>query len=196
MKTIQIRWTRYAGHCWRSKDELISDVLLWTPSYGRTKVGRPARTYIQQLCDNARCSLEDLPGAMDDREGWWERVREIRASSATWWWTISFNMVDSQWLSSSTFKIKWLGLCHKSNLKNTVMTWLCRCLGLMIGPADWSDQTLTACLRANVEYCRSCYHLLHRSQIAHLLESCPQTLWLSPHSQQMALLRIGVLLFD
>ena len=30
-KTIQVRWTRHAGHCWRSRDELISDVLLWTP---------------------------------------------------------------------------------------------------------------------------------------------------------------------
>ena len=30
-KTIQVRRTRHAGHCWRSRDELISDVLLWTP---------------------------------------------------------------------------------------------------------------------------------------------------------------------
>ena len=30
-KTIQVRQTRHAGHCWRSRDELISDVLLWTP---------------------------------------------------------------------------------------------------------------------------------------------------------------------
>ena len=30
-KTIQVRRTRHAEHCWRSKDELISDVLLWTP---------------------------------------------------------------------------------------------------------------------------------------------------------------------
>ena len=30
-KTIQVRRTRRAGHCWRSRDELISDVLLWTP---------------------------------------------------------------------------------------------------------------------------------------------------------------------
>ena len=30
-KTIQVRRTRYAGHCWRSRDELISDVLLWSP---------------------------------------------------------------------------------------------------------------------------------------------------------------------
>ena len=28
---------RHAGHCWRSKDELITDVLLWTPTYGRAK---------------------------------------------------------------------------------------------------------------------------------------------------------------
>ena len=44
-KTIQVRRTRHAGHCWRSKDELISDVLLWTPTYGRAKAGRSARTY-------------------------------------------------------------------------------------------------------------------------------------------------------
>ena len=31
-KTIQVRRTRHAGHCWRSRDELISDVLLWTPT--------------------------------------------------------------------------------------------------------------------------------------------------------------------
>ena len=30
----------------RSKDELIRDVLLWTPSHGRAKAGRPARTYV------------------------------------------------------------------------------------------------------------------------------------------------------
>ena len=43
-KTIQVRRTRHAGHCWRSKDELISDVLLWTPAYDQAKAGRPART--------------------------------------------------------------------------------------------------------------------------------------------------------
>ena len=36
-KTIQVRRTRHAGHCWRSKDELISYVLLWNPTYGRKK---------------------------------------------------------------------------------------------------------------------------------------------------------------
>ena len=42
--TIQVRSTRHAGHCWRSRDELISDELLWTSTYGRAKAGQPART--------------------------------------------------------------------------------------------------------------------------------------------------------
>ena len=54
-KTIQVTRTRHAGHCWRSRDELIRDVLLWTPTHGRAKAGRPVRTYIQQLCEDAGC---------------------------------------------------------------------------------------------------------------------------------------------
>ena len=57
-KTIQVRRTRHAGHCWRSRDELINDVLLWTPTYGLAKAGQPARTYIQQLCEVTGCSLK------------------------------------------------------------------------------------------------------------------------------------------
>ena len=85
-KTIQVRRTRHAGHCWRSRDELIGDVLLWTPTYGRANARRPARTYIQQLCEDSGCTPEDLAEAMNDREKWRERVRAIRASGTTWWW--------------------------------------------------------------------------------------------------------------
>ena len=85
-KTIQVRRTRHVGHCWRSRDELIRDVLLWIPTHGRAKAGRPARTYIQQLCEDTGCCPEDLPRAMNDREEWRERVRDIRAASTIWWW--------------------------------------------------------------------------------------------------------------
>ena len=78
MKTIQVRWTRHAGHCWRSRDELISDVLLRIPIYGWAKAGQPALTYIQQLCEDTGCGPEDLLEVMNDRN--------IRADSATWWW--------------------------------------------------------------------------------------------------------------
>ena len=100
-KTIQVRRTRHAGHCWRSKDELISDVLLWTPAHGCARVGRPARTYIQQLCEDTGCNPEDLPEAMNDREKWRETVRDIRAGGATWWWWLGFVMEET-----FTFKLR------------------------------------------------------------------------------------------
>ena len=83
----------FFGKCWgnvlpesRSRDELIRDVLLWTPTHGRAKAGRPARMYIQQLCEDTGCCPEDLTRAMNDREEWRERVRDIRAASTRWWW--------------------------------------------------------------------------------------------------------------
>ena len=110
-KTIQVRWTRHAGHCWKSRDELISDVLLWTPKYGRAKAGRPARTYIQQLCKDTGCSLEDLPEAMNNRKRWRERVKYIHRSGTTWWWwthkakvqNLDDIVCSSVWLSNYTY---------------------------------------------------------------------------------------------
>ena len=74
---------RHAGHCWRSRDELIRDVLRWRPTYGRAKAERPARTYIQRLCQDTGCGLEDLPEAMNDGEKWRQRVSDIRAGDKT-----------------------------------------------------------------------------------------------------------------
>ena len=100
-KTIQVRRTRHAGHCWRSRDELIRDVLLWIPTHGRAKAGRPARTYIQQLCEDTGCCPEDLPRVMNDREEWRERVRDIRATSTIWWWWWFYNPLYLNLLNSS-----------------------------------------------------------------------------------------------
>ena len=107
-KTIQVRRTRHAGHCWRSRDELISDVLLWTPTYGRTRAGRPARTYIQQLCVDTECSPEGLPEAMNDRQKWRKRVRNIRASGTTWWWYIYIYIIVTTIWSYWWYGVPWL----------------------------------------------------------------------------------------
>ena len=78
-KTVKIRRTRHAGqaHTWCSPMD---------PSHGRAKAGRPARTYIQQLGEDTMCSPGDLPEAMNDRDGWRKRVRDIRAEGMTRWW--------------------------------------------------------------------------------------------------------------
>ena len=54
----------------RSKNELLDDIFLWTPPHGRTSVGRPASTYLNQL--SVGCGLEKLLGAINDQD----RLRE------------------------------------------------------------------------------------------------------------------------
>ena len=71
---------KYMAHCWRSKDKLISDILLWTPTYVHTSVGWPIRIYIHQLCADTESCLKNLPSAMADRDGCWGRVKGIHAA--------------------------------------------------------------------------------------------------------------------
>ena len=47
--TIRQQWLRFDGHCWRNKEELAGDVLLWEPTHGNRKRGKPMMTYINQL---------------------------------------------------------------------------------------------------------------------------------------------------
>ena len=114
-KTIQVRRTRHAGHSWRSREELISDVHLWTALYGRAKAGRPARTCIQQLCEDTRCNPEDLPEAMNDREQWREMVRNICASGMRWWWWWWWDRIIYVWEQylKPHFCVKTYELNHK-----------------------------------------------------------------------------------
>ena len=83
------------------------------PAYGQAKAGRPARTYIQQLCEDTGCSPEDLPEAINDREKWRERVRDIRASGTTWWWWCTAKI---WWQSCNclyhTNHIAWRKVCY------------------------------------------------------------------------------------
>ena len=92
-KTIQARRTRHMGHSWRSRDELISDVFLWTPTYGLAKTGQPAQIYIQHLCEYMGCDPEDLPEAMINREKRRERVKDIHESGTSGWWWWWYNHV-------------------------------------------------------------------------------------------------------
>ena len=138
MKTIQVRWTRHAGH------ELISDVLLWTPTYGRAKAGWPAWTYIQQLCVDTGCSPEDLPEAMNDREKWRERVRDIRARGTTWWWwwhTINVSKANERkWFHTKKGKKM---ISHRKYHRSRLWRWpSASCKWYPAGPmkdADYAD---------------------------------------------------------
>ena len=48
------------------------------------------------------CSTEDLPEAMNDREEWWERVRDICAGGTTlWWWWVVIDQAKISWTKIS-----------------------------------------------------------------------------------------------
>ena len=79
--TIRERRLRFAGHSWRSKDELSSDLLLWQPRHGKRTPRRPCKTYIDQLAEDIGCTIEDIPTLMQDRENWRKRVKECRVRS-------------------------------------------------------------------------------------------------------------------
>ena len=50
---------RFAGYCWRAKQEL----------------GRPKMNYIDQLSRDAGCQPGDLAILMEDRCGWRDRIK-------------------------------------------------------------------------------------------------------------------------
>ena len=80
---IRERRLKNAGHSWRTKNEVISKVLLWEPTHGKRNQGRPARTFVDQLEEDIGCSKENLPILMADRMAWRKHVMNIRTCS-TW----------------------------------------------------------------------------------------------------------------
>ena len=81
--TIQIRRARQAGQVLETEDK-INKKRASLNTFTRTSVGRLAKTYLQHLCADPGCSLEDLPKAMDDRDEWRERIKEICSRGMTW----------------------------------------------------------------------------------------------------------------
>ena len=46
------------------------------PSHGHARVGQATKTYLQQLCTDIGCSLEELQGVMDDEDEWQQKVKK------------------------------------------------------------------------------------------------------------------------
>ena len=80
-----------------------------------------------KLCPDTWCNLEDLPGAVNDRDGWREKIRKIHAVSPTawwWWWCIyiywSSGQSVRQWPRRTGFKSQ---IASYQRIKNG--TWFC-----------------------------------------------------------------------
>ena len=79
--TLMIRRLRFIGQCWRKKDEVISDLLLWEPNHGARKSGRPATTYVDQLRNDTGLSIAELKSIMGNRKEWMKLVNGVRVRS-------------------------------------------------------------------------------------------------------------------
>ena len=162
-KTIQVRRTRHAGHCWRSRDELIRDVLLWTSTHGRAKAGRPARTYIQQRCEDTGFCPEDLPRAMNDRDEWRGRVRNIRATSAMMMMMMMMTITWEYWNRTPSNKQRWREKIREEYLQRIRIRKLLKnkisCRNLIKGISTRSD------LGKEKNSCSSCKIYMWGTQI-------------------------------
>ena len=69
LTTFRERRLRFSGHCRRSKNEVVSDLALWEPKYGKRRVGGQARTFVDLLEADTGIPRDCLPAAMDDMTG-------------------------------------------------------------------------------------------------------------------------------
>ena len=77
-KLIQ-RKVRFAGHCYRATDEVISSLIFWTPP-GPNRSNR--LTYPGVISRDTDIKIQDLPVAMADRAVWRGVVKSLPAEAA------------------------------------------------------------------------------------------------------------------
>ena len=68
--TIRERRISFSGHCWRSEDEVVSDLVFGERKRVKRIVGGQACTFVDLLESDSGVPRDCLPAAMDDRVGW------------------------------------------------------------------------------------------------------------------------------
>ena len=96
-KTIRVRRKRHVGHCRRSRDKLISDILLWTPLHERAKAWRPARTY------NSSVPIQDV--ALKTYRKRWMIEKGVRRGSGRSMLVVRHDDDDYQQLVCSSLRL-------------------------------------------------------------------------------------------
>ena len=67
---IRERRLKFAGHCYRREEELASKLLLWEPTHGERRRGRPALSYLTTLKKDTGLEKGELESCMNDRKTW------------------------------------------------------------------------------------------------------------------------------
>ena len=68
----------FSGHCWRSKNKVVGDLVLWEPKHGKRSIGGQASTLILLICwrltpgsPETACRQQWMTGLAGEREPWW-----------------------------------------------------------------------------------------------------------------------------
>ena len=67
-ETIRYCRLKFSGHIWRHDEEIGHNLLFWMSANGKSKRGRPQKTYIDQLIEDTGLQMEELKTLMANRE--------------------------------------------------------------------------------------------------------------------------------
>ena len=67
---IRRRFLKFAGHCLCRDDEVVSDLVLWEPTHGTRRRGRPPESYIRNLERETGIPASEMRVAMMNRAVW------------------------------------------------------------------------------------------------------------------------------
>ena len=88
--TVAQRRDRFAGHCFRAKEQVMPDVLYWRLpcSYWEP---RPLN-YIDMIGRDTESEIVDIPNMIRDKHLWRDVVNGILVATAKWWWLSQYKI--------------------------------------------------------------------------------------------------------
>ena len=76
---IAERRLRLAGHAQRHPELTLHKVLLWEPTHGQSKRGRPLKTFVDVLRqDTGLSDVKEIASVMEERDAWRKLVQDVR----------------------------------------------------------------------------------------------------------------------
>ena len=126
-ENMPVRWTKHAACHKKRREKLISDILMWTPPHGHTRISWLAKSYIHHLCADTGYSRG--PTKNDRQEG----LKGIHAIRIILWWGVCVCMYI--YIYIYIYMIDFLHVLVSFLLSGLLHCWQCR---------------FTACLRSSL----------------------------------------------
>ena len=79
---IKKRCLQFTGHCLRSSWQVVSDLVLWKPTYGKS-AGRPIKTYVDLLRQDTGQTPAEIKTCTENRRVW-RAIIEVQQMSTEW----------------------------------------------------------------------------------------------------------------